>query len=66
MAEFPIVNAGLRSTLIGVQKARQLIEISSKRLATGLRVSSPFEGVGAFFDASALNSRAGTIVIHQR
>ena len=52
MAEFPIVNARLRSTLIGVQQARQLIEISSKRLATGLRVSSPFEGVSAFFDAN--------------
>ena len=62
MAEFPIVNARLRSTLIGVQQARQLIEISSKRLATGLRVSSPFEGVSAFFDANALNSRAARLL----
>ena len=62
MADLPIINAGLRSTLIGVQKARQLIEISSKRLASGLRVSSPFENVGAYFDASALNSRAGRLL----
>lgn len=62
MADFPIVNARLRSTLIGVHQARQLIEISSKRLATGLRVSSPFEGVGAYFDASALNSRAARLL----
>ena len=62
MAEFPITNASLRSTLIGVRQARQLIEISSKRLATGLRVSSPFEGVSAFFDANALNSRAARLL----
>ena len=62
MADFPITNASLRSTLIGVRQARQLIEISSKRLATGLRVSSPFEGVSAFFDANALNSRAARLL----
>ncbi|NQW00540.1 MAG: hypothetical protein HQ483_12630 [Rhodospirillales bacterium] len=62
MADFPIVSGSLRTTLIGLQQARQLIEISSKRIATGLRVSSPFEGVGAYFDASALNSRAGRLL----
>lgn len=62
MADFPIVSGSLRTTLIGLQQARELIEISSKRIATGLRVSSPFEGVSAFFDASALNSRAGRLL----
>ena len=62
MADLPFINAGLRSTLFGVQKARQLIEISSNRLATGLKVSSPLEGVAAYFDASALNSRAGRLL----
>jgi flagellin len=62
MADLPFINAGLRSTLFGIQKARQLIEISSNRLATGLKVSSPLEGVAAYFDASALNNRAGRLL----
>lgn len=62
MGDLPVINAGLRATLIGIQKARQLIEISSKRVATGLKVSSPLEGVGAYFDASALNSRTGRLL----
>jgi hypothetical protein len=62
VGDLPVINAGLRATLIGIQKARQLIEISSKRVATGLKVSSPLEGVGAYFDASALNSRTGRLL----
>ena len=62
MADLPVINAGLRTTLLGIQKARQLIEISSKRVATGLKISSPLEGVGAYFDASALNSRTGRLL----
>lgn len=62
MADFPIVSGSLRTTLIGLQQARQLIEISSKRISTGLRVSSPFEGNSAYFDASALNSRAARLL----
>jgi len=62
MADFPVVSTRLRTTLIGLQQARELIEISSKRVSSGLKVSSPLEGVSAFFDASALNSRAGRLL----
>lgn len=62
MADFPVVSARLRTTLIGLQQARELIEISSKRVASGLRVASPFDGVSAYFDASALTSRAGRLL----
>lgn len=62
MADFPVVSSRLRTTLIGLQQARELINISSQRIASGLKVSSPLEGVGAYFDASALNSRAGRLL----
>ncbi len=62
MADFPIVSARLRTTLIGLQQAKELIEISSKRVSTGLKVSSPLEGVSAYFDASSLSSRAGRLL----
>jgi len=56
MADIPIT-AQTRSTLVALSQARALIDASSKRITTGLRVSSPFDGVAAFFDAQELSSR---------
>ena len=56
MADIPIT-AQTRTTLAALSQARTLIDASSKRITTGLRVSSPFDGVAAFFDAQELSTR---------
>jgi flagellin len=56
VADIPIT-AQTRTTLVALSQARTLIDASSKRITTGLRVSSPFDGVAAFFDAQELSTR---------
>ena len=56
VADIPIT-AQTRTTLVALRQARTLIDASSKRITTGLRVSSPFDGVSAFFDAQDLSAR---------
>ena len=50
MAEIPITSQ-TRTTLTALTRARELINASSKRITTGLRISDPLDGVSAFFDA---------------
>jgi flagellin len=57
MVDFPLASP-TRRNLSSLVQAKQLIEASSRRIATGLRVSSPLEGVAAFFDAKELSTRA--------
>lgn len=57
MADIPITTQ-TRITLAALSQARTLIDASSKRITTGLRVSSPFDGVAAFFDAQELSTRS--------
>ena len=56
MVDIPIT-AQTRTTLVALSQARALIDASSKRITTGLRVSSPLDGVSAFFDAQELSTR---------
>ena len=61
MADVPIT-AQTRTTLAALSQARALIDASSKRITTGLRVSSPFDGVSAFFDAQELSTRTTNLM----
>jgi len=56
MVDIPIT-AQTRTTLLALNQAKALIDASSKRITTGLRVASPFDGVSAFFDAQDLSTR---------
>lgn len=57
MTEIPSNNA-TRNTLIALQKTSRLIEETTQRLATGLKVISALDDPQNFFAARALNFRA--------
>lgn len=62
MAGDTVLTAATRGELLSAQKTGTLIERTSDRLATGLRVSSAKDNAVAFFQARALNERAGDFV----
>jgi len=57
MVDFPLASPTQRN-LSSLVQAKQLIDAASKRITTGIRVSSPLEGVAAFFDAKELSTRS--------
>ncbi len=61
MAEV-ILTAASRTTLIELQRVRQLINITAQRLSTGLKVASALDNPAAFFDAIALTNRAAQLL----
>ena len=61
MAEIPITSQ-TRTTLTALTRARELINASSKRITTGLRISDPLDGVSAFFDAQELSTRTINLI----
>ena len=61
MIDIPIT-AQTRTTLAALNQARALIDASSKRITTGLRISSPFDGVSAYFDAQDLSTRTANLL----
>ncbi len=56
-----ILSSAVRSNLLSLQNTADLLEVTQKRLATGLRVNSALDDPSAFFTASSLNSRAGDL-----
>ncbi|CAA7622212.1 Flagellin and related hook-associated protein [Magnetospirillum sp. SS-4] len=62
MAGDVTLTAASRSGLLSAQKTESLIERTSRRLATGLKVSSAVDDAVAFFQARALNERAADFV----
>jgi flagellin len=61
MVDFPLASPTQRN-LSSLVQAKQLIDASSRRITTGLRVSSPLEGVAAFFDAKELTTRSAQLL----
>lgn len=62
MSDFLTISGSAQSSLYGVKRTNDLLALTAKRISTGLRVSSPFEGVSAFFDASALTSQPAQLL----
>lgn len=62
MADISIISGDVRTTLIALSRAQESQALSARRIASGLRVASPLDGVAAFFDASALSSRAARLL----
>ena len=54
-----VVGATVKSTLTSIQRSRENLERTSERLATGKRVNRATDQPQNFFQASALNHRAG-------
>lgn len=61
MADIAITTA-TRTTLLALQRTRSLLDVAALRLATGLKVSTPFDDAGAFFTAHALTTRAADLL----
>ncbi len=61
MVDVPIT-AQTRTTLIALAEAKALIDASSKRITTGLKIASPFDGISAFFDAKDLSTRTTNLL----
>ena len=53
-----VVGATIKSTLTSIQRARENVDRTSERLATGKKVNRPLDQPQNFFQASALNFRA--------
>ncbi|MEK9673594.1 MAG: flagellin, partial [Rhodospirillaceae bacterium] len=52
------LSAAVRSSLLALQRATELIDRTNSRLASGLRVRSPVDDPVAFFSSKALTDRA--------
>lgn len=58
MIDFPPLSNAARSNLLTLQKTQSLIDRTTQRLATGLRVGSALDNPDNFFTARGLKSRA--------
>jgi len=61
MAENITLTASIRSNLLSLQTTNSLLNRTSERLATGLRVNSALDDPGAYFTARSLNNRANDL-----
>ena len=61
MTNFPILSGVFRSNLLALQKTQKLIDQTTLRLATGLKVNSALDNPQNFFTAKALNYRAADL-----
>jgi flagellin len=52
------LSLGTRSNLLALQTTQSLLQRTSNRLSTGLKVNKPIDDASAFFAAAALNNRA--------
>jgi len=57
------LSAATRTNLLALQRTTQAIEITQKRLSTGLRVNSAIDDSVAFFSASSLTHRAADLQV---
>jgi flagellin len=53
------LSLGIRSNLLALNTTQSLLQRSSDRIATGLKVSKPIDNASAFFAAQALKNVAG-------
>lgn len=60
MAEIALSSA-VRQNLLSLQVSNKAIEGTQARLSTGLKVNSPVDDARAYFEAKALNDRAGDL-----
>lgn len=61
MASEITLSASARSSLLSLGETSALIGRTNSRLASGLKVASPIDDAKIFFEAKALNDRAGTL-----
>lgn len=61
MADLAIASS-TRTTLLQLQRTRSLLDVAALRLATGQKVSTPFDDASAFFLARALTARAADLL----
>ena len=59
------LSIGTRSNLLALQTTQSLLQRTSNRLSTGLKVNKPIDDAAAFFAAQALTSRAGNNITAQ-
>ena len=52
------LSLGTRSNLLALQTTQSLLQRTSNRLSTGLKVNKPIDDASAFFAAAALNNKA--------
>ena len=57
----PVLNSAFRNNLLAVQRTQKLIDRTTERLATGLKVNSALDNPQNFFYAKALNNRASDL-----
>lgn len=58
MASNVSLSISARSNLLSLQNTKSLIDRTTARLSTGLKVASPIDGAAAYFSAKALSDRA--------
>ena len=58
MTDFPLLNSAFRSNLLALQKTQRLVDTTTVRLATGLKVNSVLDNPQNFFAARELNNRS--------
>src|ERR1700704_1376241 len=56
-----VLSAGVRATLLSLQKAAALMAQTQQRLSTGKKVNSALDNPINFFTAASLNNRAGDL-----
>ncbi len=61
MADDIILTPSARNTLVAIQRVNRLIDRSALRISSGQKTTA-FENPGAFFDASALSTRAAGLL----
>jgi len=59
------LSLGTRSNLLALQTTQSLLQRTSNRLSTGLKVNKPIDDASAFFAAQALTNKAGDQVTGQ-
>lgn len=55
------LSASIRSNLLSLQNTTKLLDATSQRLSTGLKVNSALDNPGAFFTARSLTNRANDL-----
>ena len=55
------LSASIRSNLLSLQNTTRLLDATSQRLSTGLKVNSALDNPGAFFTARSLTNRANDL-----
>lgn len=59
------LSLGTRSNLLALQTTQSLLQRTSNRLSTGLKVNKPIDDAAAFFAAQALTNRADNQIVGQ-